>query len=208
MRELNHPIVKQSFAIIDEIIGEKKHHLSTEEYAIARRIIHTTADFEFLNLLQFTDTAIATAITCLQAKMLIITDVSMVREGIKTMVNKTFNNPIIVAVEQASQADKGKTRTETGLLKCCEKYPQGIYVIGNAPTALLALCEEVKNQRINPSIVISSPVGFVKVLEAKKALNQLEIPYIQVKGNKGGSTVAAAIVNALLILTVKQASSL
>jgi precorrin-8X/cobalt-precorrin-8 methylmutase len=200
MSQLNHPIVEQSFAIIDDIIGEKKHHLTVEEYAIARRIIHTTADFEFLNRLQFTDMAIAKATTCLRAKMPIITDVSMVREGIKTMVRKTFNNPILVAVEQASQANQGKTRTETGILKCCQKYPEGIYVIGNAPTALLALCEEIENKRINPNLIISSPVGFVKVLEAKKALNNLAIPYIQVQGNKGGSPVASAIVNALLII--------
>ena len=148
MSELNHPIVEKSFAIIDNIIGDKKHTLSREEYAIARRIIHTTADFEFLNLLQFTDTAITKGMASLRVKIPIITDVSMVREGIKTMVNKTFNNPIIVAVEQASTAEQGKTRTETGLLKCGQKYPQGIYVIGNAPTALLALCEEVKNQLI------------------------------------------------------------
>ena len=199
MQNLNHPIVEQSFNIIDQIIG--KHNLTIPEYAIARRVIHTTADFEFLDLLKFSPEAIKTGITCLRSKTPIITDVSMVREGIKTMVSKTFNNPIIVAVEQASVAEKGKTRTETGLLKCCQTYPNGIYVFGNAPTALLALCQEVSQNNLQPQLVIGVPVGFVSVLEAKKALANLEtVPQIRVEGNKGGSTVAAAIVNALLIL--------
>jgi precorrin-8X/cobalt-precorrin-8 methylmutase len=199
LNELNHPIVEQSFAIIDALVGE--HHLTAQEYAIACRVIHATADFEFVDLLKFSPRAIATGIACLGSKMPIITDVSMVREGIKTMVSKTFNNPIVVAVEQATLAEKGKTRTETGLLKCCQKYPEAIYVFGNAPTALLALGQQVLANKVNPCLVIGAPVGFVSVLEAKKTLANLKnIPQIRVEGNKGGSTVAAAIVNALLVL--------
>lgn len=198
---LNHPIVEQSFAIIDKLVG--KHNLSEAEYAIARRIIHTTADFEYLDLIKFNHEAITKGIACLQLKTPIITDVSMVREGIKTMVSKTFNNPIIVAVEQVEVAEKGKTRTETGLLKCCQNYPDGIYVLGNAPTALLALCQEVEKKLINPSLIIGAPVGFVSVLEAKKALNNLLIPNIIIEGNKGGSPVASAIINALLVLAIQ-----
>lgn len=114
---LNHPITEKSFAIIDQLIGN--HNLNSLEYAIARRVIHTTADFEYLNLLKFSPNAIEEGMKHLRAKIPIITDVSMVREGIKTMVKKTFNNPIIVAVEQTEEAEEGKTRTETGLLKCC-----------------------------------------------------------------------------------------
>lgn len=199
MQNLNHPIVKQSFTIIDQVVG--KHHLTNLEYAIARRVIHTTADFEFLNLLKFSPEAIDMGINYLREQKPIITDVSMVREGIKSMVSKTFNNPIVVAIEQVSAADKGKTKTETGLLKCCQKYPQALYVIGNAPTALLKLCQEILHNNVKPSLVIGVPVGFVSVLEAKKVLaNLTTISQIRVEGNKGGSTVAAAIINALLIL--------
>lgn len=197
MNNLNHPIVEQSFAVIDEIVGS--HNLSTDEYAIARRVIHSTADFEFLNLLKFSPKAIERAKTSLKAKTAIVTDVKMVKEGIKSMVGKTFGNPIVAAVEQTFVAQKGKTRTETGLLNCCHQYPEAIYVFGNAPTALLALCEEVKQNKINPCFIVGAPVGFVSVLEAKKALKQLSIPQIIVEGNKGGSTVAAAIINAILV---------
>lgn len=176
------------------------HNLSPQEYNIVRRIIHTTADFEFLNLWECSPNALSIALSALKAKTPIITDVSMVREGIINMVAKTSQNEIIVAVKQAQQADEGKTLTETGLLKCCGQHSDGIYVIGNAPTALIALCREIEAKKIQPSLVIGVPVGFVSVLEAKRYLARLNIPQMQIKGNKGGSTVAAAIVNALLIM--------
>lgn len=199
MNNLSNPIIEKSFAIIDEIIGH--HNLSPKEYNIARRIIHTTADFDYLKLLSCRHQAIEKAILAFQHKSPIVTDVSMVKEGIKNMVEKTYQNPIIVGVKQTKQADKGKTLTETGLLNCCQHYPNGIYVIGNAPTALIALCKQIESQKINPSLVIGVPVGFVNVLESKEYLSSLKIPQIQIKGNKGGSTVAAAIVNALLVMS-------
>jgi precorrin-8X/cobalt-precorrin-8 methylmutase len=202
LSKLNHPILEQSFAIIDQLAGE--HNLSEAEYAIARRVIHATADFELLDLLVFSPQAIETGIACLHSKIPIITDVSMVREGIKTTLKKTFNNPIIVAVEQASVALPDKTLTETGLLQCCQQYPEAIYVFGNAPTALLALCQQVSEGKIKPSLIIGVPVGFVSVLEAKEALAKIPIPQIRIEGNKGGSAVAAAIVNALLVLANNQ----
>ena len=209
MSQLNHPILEKSFAIIDREIGE--HHLSPEQYAIARRVIHATADFEFAELLRFSPGAIEAGISCLRKQVPIITDVSMVKQGITTLVTKTFHNPILVAVEQASVALPGKTRTETGLLRCIKQHPQGIYVIGNAPTALLALCaqssagifsggcfEQAQSER--PSLIIGAPVGFVSVIESKQALAQASVPNIRIEGRKGGSAVAAAILNALLVL--------
>ncbi len=197
--KLNHPIVEQSFAIIDSEVGE--HGLDQKEYAIAQRIIHTTADFEYLQLLQFSPDAIQIAIETLPTQIPIVTDVGMVRKGIATMITKTFHNPIITAVETVTTALPGKTRTETGLLKCLEQYPEAIYVFGNAPTALLALCEQFPHLNPKPTLVIGAPVGFVSVLEAKTALTQTPVPQISVKGRKGGSPVAAAIINALLVLS-------
>lgn len=195
---LNHPIVEQSFAIIDREIGN--HHLNEREYAIARRVIHATADFEFAELLKFSPDAIEAGITCLRRQVPIVTDVSMVKQGIVSMVGKTFENSIVTAVESVKEADKGKTRTETGLLRCFDRYPQGIYVIGNAPTALLALCDRASQSQIKPGLIIGVPVGFVSVIESKQTLARLKVPQIRVEGRKGGSPVAAAILNALLVL--------
>jgi precorrin-8X/cobalt-precorrin-8 methylmutase len=193
-----HPIMEQSFAVIDQEIGE--HNFSSAEYAIVRRVIHSTADFEFVQLIQFSEDAIASGIKALQRRIPIITDVGMVKQGIAGMVAKTFDNPLIVAVEQAPIALPGKTRTETGLLQCFEKFPDAIFVIGNAPTALLALCDQLPVTPVPPALVIGAPVGFISVLESKQALAQTQVPQIRVEGRKGGSPVAAAILNALMVL--------
>ncbi|MEM9273873.1 MAG: cobalt-precorrin-8X methylmutase [Cyanobacteria bacterium P01_F01_bin.143] len=198
---LNHPILTKSFALIDAEVGE--HNLSAAEYAIARRIIHSTADFDYLNLLQCSPNAIASGIQALKTGTPIVTDVTMVQQGIATLVGKTFQNPIIAAIAQAPVAEPGKTRTETGLLKCWAEYPEAIYVIGNAPTALLALCDRIKNSEQVPALVIGVPVGFVSVVESKQALEKIKVPRILIKGRKGGSPVAAAILNALIILATE-----
>jgi precorrin-8X/cobalt-precorrin-8 methylmutase len=96
-----------------------------------------------LNLLSFSPDAIQSGISALRQGTPIITDVTMIKQGIATLVAKTFRNPIIAAIDLAETAEPGKTRTETGLLRCLAEYPQAIYVIGNAPTALLALCQQI-----------------------------------------------------------------
>ncbi len=198
LRLLQHPILEQSFAIIDQEISE--HNLNPWEYQIARRVIHTTADFDYLDLIYFSPGVIELALTALRKRTPIITDVTLVAQGIMTLVNKTFNNPLIVALDEAGEVPPGKTRSETGMQQCFPKYPHAIYVIGNAPTALLALCRAISESNLNPSLIIGVPVGFVSVTESKEVLASSHIPQIGVKGRKGGSTVAAAILNALLVL--------
>ena len=203
MRLPMHPIMEQSFAVIDREMGV--HSFSHNEYAVVRRVIHSTADFEFKDLIQFSPGVIETAIAALQAKTPIVVDVSMVRQGIHSMVAQTFGNPIICAIDQADTALPGKTRTETGLLRCLEQFPQAIYAIGNAPTALLALCSQVSDG-VQPKLIIGAPVGFISVVESKSALAQLAVPQIRVEGRKGGSPVVAAILNALLVLAWESAA--
>lgn len=198
MHQLNHPILEQSFTIIDQEIGE--HDFTSDEYAIVRRVIHSTADFELAKLIYFSPEVITLGITAIQNKVPIITDVGMVKQGITGMVSKTFGNLVMAAVEQASVALPGKTRTETGLLSCYRQFPEAIYVFGNAPTALLALCAELPNYSVKPALVIGAPVGFISVVEAKDTLAKTPIPQIRINGRKGGSPVAAAILNALIVL--------
>jgi precorrin-8X/cobalt-precorrin-8 methylmutase len=198
MNPLNHPILEQSFAIIDQEIGE--HDFTPDEYAIVRRVIHSTADFELAKLIYFSPEAITLGITAIQNKVPIITDVGMVKQGITGMVSKTFGNLVMAAVEQASVALPGKTRTETGLLSCYSQFPEAIYVFGNAPTALLALCAELQQASVKPALVIGAPVGFISVVEAKETLVKTPVPQIRINGRKGGSPVAAAILNALIVL--------
>ena len=157
-----------------------------------------------MNLLSFSPDAIQSGIKALRQGTPIITDVTMIKQGIATLVAKTFKNPIIAAIDLAETAEPGKTRTETGLLRCLAQYPQAIYAIGNAPTALLALCQQIPSLSPKPPLIIGATVGFVAVVESKEALSQIPIPQIRVEGRKGGSTVTAAILNALLILACEE----
>lgn len=193
-----HPILQQSFAIIDREMGN--HSLAKADYAILRRIIHSTADFDFAKLLRISPHAVEAATAALQSCCPIVTDVGMVRQGCQGMIARTFGNRLLAAVDLAEQAEPGQTRTATGLLRAWQQYPQGIYVIGNAPTALQVLCDRVATSEVAPALIIGVPVGFVGVLEAKAQLATLSVPQIRVEGRKGGSPVAAAILNALLVL--------
>ena len=200
---LDHPILQASFAEIDRRVEQDyaKHGLMPLEYDLARRVIHSTADFEFLELLSFSPRTPCHCLTAvklaLQQQVPIVVDVKMVQMGIQGMIQRTWQNPIVAAIDHGHDPKEGKTRTETGLKHCMAQYPEAIYVIGNAPTALLALCQAINRKEVQPALVISVPVGFIGVLEAKAALLALDCPQIVTQGHKGGSAVAAALVNAL-----------
>jgi precorrin-8X/cobalt-precorrin-8 methylmutase len=200
--ELDHPILKQSFAIIDREVGATG--LDWAQYAIARRAIHATADFEFLQLLRFGDGAIAAGLAALRRGTPIITDASMLERAIAPTVRQTFQNPLANALEQAPDTESGRTRAAAGMERCLAQHPSGIYAIGSAPTALMELCERISASEAHPALVVGVPVGFVSVVEAKHALAQARVPQIRVEGRKGGSPVAAAILNALLGLAWEQ----
>jgi precorrin-8X/cobalt-precorrin-8 methylmutase len=225
---LIHPITAQSFAMIDQEIGD--HAFSRSEYAIVQRVIHSTADFEFKQLVKFSPSAITSGIKALQAGKAIVTDVGMVKQGIMGMAAQTFKNPVISALDYAesipnpdpslkphdkSQGKAQLTRSEIGMRECMRQFPDAVFVVGNAPTALLALCEfnsgstsdlnsihapTSESAAFQPSLIVGAPVGFVAVLESKSALEKSDFAQIRVEGRKGGSPVAAAIANALLLL--------
>lgn len=204
------PILEESFGLIDAEFGP--HGFTPEEYAVVRRVIHSTADFEFKDLVRFDHGAISAGLTALTQGAPIVVDVTMVRQGVVGLVERTFKNPLWTAVSEGDPPQPGRTRTETGLLRCLNQVsdptsgqtPGAVVVIGNAPTALMALCEEMEAGRVRPALVIGAPVGFVAVEDSKQRLAQVAVPQIRVEGRKGGSPVAAAILNALLVLAWEQ----
>ncbi len=195
-----HEITLASFAQIDAEIGS--HPFTPAEYSIVRRVVHTTADFEFKQLMRFCHQPIDAAANALQKGAPIVTDVSMVAAGIGTVVKRTWQSPVVVAVQQApTHILPGQTRSAEGMRQCMSDYAGAIVAVGNAPTALLSLCEDVAAAKVRPALIVGSPVGFINVVESKQTLSSLEIPHILVNGRKGGSAVAAAILNALMIWT-------
>lgn len=197
-----HPIETESFRLIGEQLDESR--FSPLELPIIKRIIHTTADFEYADLARFSSNAILSGIDAISKGADIITDVKMAAVGIsKERLNK-FGGNVRCFVSDEDVIQKAKkdnmTRTAASMQKALEFMNDSIVAIGNAPTALLEIVKMIKAQNIKPALVIGVPVGFVDAEESKEELMKLDVPYISIKGKKGGSTVAVAIVNALLML--------
>ncbi len=198
-------IEEKSFEIIGEELGA--HSFSDEELLIVKRVIHTTADFEYKDLVEISKDAINAGKEVLSKGAIIYTDTNMALNGINKMALAKTNSKVICYVNEpdvhVEAKEKGITRSMAAVEKACSDDVD-IFVFGNAPTALFKLKELIKEKKANPKLIIAVPVGFVGAAESKENLDELGIPYIRVKGRKGGSTVGAAIVNALLYMIVKR----
>jgi precorrin-8X/cobalt-precorrin-8 methylmutase len=197
-----HPddIEKQSFAIISETLGEKEFPPFHEK--IIQRVIHTTADFEFADNLKISETAVSNAFEAIKAGCNIVTDTRMAAVGINNQSFSRFGGAIHCWMDDPGVAAEAGARNVTRASVCMEKAATDmnnrILAIGNAPTALIRLVELIREGIISPALVIGVPVGFVNVIEAKELIKTSGTPYIVSEGRKGGSNVAAAIVNAIL----------
>lgn len=197
-----------SFQMITEELGE--HSFSALEYPIVQRIIHASADFELGRSLVFHPGAIEAGIHAILQGKPIIADVRMVDAGIAKERIQRYGGEVRVHISDPDVVDEAKalgtTRAIIATRKACAQAPGGIYVIGNAPTALLELIRLVKAGAAQPGLVIGMPVGFVSAAESKDELRKLDIPYITNIGRKGGSTIVVAAVNALSLLAVRRAA--
>jgi precorrin-8X/cobalt-precorrin-8 methylmutase len=196
-----HEIQQESFRIIEREIGA--HELGEEAWLVARRVIHSTGDFDYARLLRFHPQAFAAAAAAIRSGADIVTDVEMVRMGIHGLAQRRhglavrchLNDPEVV--ERARR--HGTTRSAEGIRHGLQQGPVGLCVVGNAPTALRAALEACRSPDLAPQLIVGVPVGFVDAAESKQALcDTAAVPWITCLGRKGGSAVAAAIVNALL----------
>ena len=193
-------IEKRSFEIITELLGERK--LDPENELVIKRVIHTSADFDYADNLVFSEHAVQKGIEALRGGCDIVTDTQMAKAGInKTILGKLggevhcFMSDPDVAAEAK---ERGITRAIVSMERAAKLSKPCIFAIGNAPTALISLHEQIQAGTLHPALIVGVPVGFVNVVESKELILDSEVPYIVARGRKGGSNVAAAICNALL----------
>ena len=193
-------IEKRSFAIITELLGDTV--LDPENELVIKRVIHTSADFDYVQNLVFSEHAVQKGIEALKNGCDIVTDTQMARSGInKTILSKLggevhcFMSDPDVAAEAK---ERGITRAIVSMERAAKLNKPCIFAIGNAPTALISLHEQIQAGKLNPALIIGVPVGFVNVVESKELIIGTEVPHIVARGRKGGSNVAAAICNAML----------
>ena len=193
-------IEKESFRIIEE--GLHGREFPEEQRDIIKRAIHTTADFDYADNLVFSENAVEIAVNALKNGADIVTDTNMALSGINKRILGSLGGQVHCFMADSDVAEEAKkrgvTRATVSMEKAAELGENVIFAIGNAPTALIAIDRLVKEGRLKPKFIIAVPVGFVNVVESKNLIINGIVPNITAKGNKGGSNVAAAIVNALL----------
>lgn len=195
-------IEKKSFEIITEELSNRD--IIEQNAPVIKRVIHTTADFEYVDNLCFDREVVNKAITILKNGACIVTDTQMAKAGINKAALKRCGCEVQCFMSDEDVAAEAKaeetTRAAVSMRKAAEIDKPLVIAVGNAPTALIELDELIKSGKISPKLIIGVPVGFVNVVESKELIMKAGIPYIVARGRKGGSNVAAAIVNALLYL--------
>lgn len=207
-------IEEKSFETIDEEAG--KHSFSKNQWVVVRRIIHTTADFSLMDDVKFSPDAIDSAIDALRRGVAIYADSNMIRSGISTARMKSvfadYSREKIfchVADDDVAESAKkaGLPRSLFSVRKAAgEVLNGGIAVFGNSPVALMELSRMIMEGEVKPALVVAMPVGFIHVVESKKELMSLNVPYIAVRGRRGGSTLAVSVINSLCNLARERAS--
>ena len=197
-------IEARSMELIGQELGERV--FPAEQLPVVKRVIHTTADFEYADSLVFSAGAVEAGVAAIRQGCTIVTDTQMAFSGVNKRVLEKFGGRAVCFMSDPDVAAEAKARGETRATVSMERAAalEGsvIFAIGNAPTALIRLYELIREGKVRPRLVIGAPVGFVNVLPAKELIQGLaDTPYIVAGGRKGGSNIAACICNALLLGT-------
>lgn len=192
-------IEKRSFEIITD---ELKTAIPPENELVVKRVIHCTADFDYAENLAFSVGAVRLGLDALRRGCGIVTDTQMAKSGINKAAASKLGCELYCFMSDPDVAteakDRGTTRAQVSMEKAARLGVPLIFAVGNAPTALLALHGLITAGKVRPELVIGVPVGFVNIIEAKETIMTAGVPYIVARGRKGGSNVAAAIINALM----------
>ena len=199
-------IEKRSFEIITQELGDRQF---PEEIApVVKRVIHTTADFDYADNLMFSPHAVRQALQAIQDGAHIVTDTNMAKSGINKKILAKFGGEVhcfVAEPDVAAEANqRGVTRSTVSMERAAKLHVPLIFAIGNAPTALIQLEKMIAAGQLHPELIVGVPVGFVNVVESKERIMQAGVPYIVARGRKGGSNVAASIINALLYQLVQR----
>ena len=195
-------IESRSFAIITEELGDKQLIPGTE--LIVKRCIHTSADFDYADNLAFSEDVVNKAIEAIKNGACIVTDTQMAKSGINKKALARYGGEVYCFMSDEDVAKEAKEKGSTRATVCMDKAAAMdkplIFAIGNAPTALVRLYELITEGKLKPELIIGVPVGFVNVVQSKELIMETDAPYIVARGRKGGSNIAACIVNALLYM--------
>lgn len=195
-------IEKRSFEILSRELEKRRIVLPADQEPITKRVIHTSADFEYVDTLKYSPGAVAKAKELIRNGADIVTDTNMALSGINKKLLAGFGGQVHCFMADETVAELAKERKTTRAAVSMEMAARiekpVIFAVGNAPTALIQLYEMLQQGSYRPAFIIGVPVGFVNVEAAKELIMETDVPYIVNKGRKGGSNIAAAICNAII----------
>ena len=195
-------IETKSFEIITRELNGRTFENNTE--LIVKRCIHTSADFDYADNLCFSDDVVAKAMEAIRGGASIVTDTNMAKAGINKVSLGKYGGQVHCFMSDedvaAAARESGMTRASESMKKAAAMGEPFIYAIGNAPTALITLYDLMEEGKVDPLLIIGAPVGFVNVVQSKELIMSTNVPFMIPKGRKGGSNIAACIVNAILYM--------
>jgi len=210
LTQLGRSIEDESFAVIDREAGA--HAFAPAEWTVVRRVIHATADFELKQLVRFHPDAIRAGVAALRGGCPVVVDVKMIAAGLSEDRLAAYGCAVWSFISDDDVIAAARAGNSTRAIEAMRKAHRrglldgAIVAIGNAPTALLEIVRLVRDEGARPALVVGVPVGFVSAAESKEAALGLATPFIAVRGRKGGSPIAVAIIHALLVLTTQGAA--
>ena len=195
-------IEARSMELISAELGERR--FPAEVLPVVKRVIHTTADFDYADNLVFSPGAVERGVAAIRAGCVVVTDTQMARSGVNKRVLEGFGGECVCFMSDpdvaAEAKARGVTRAAVSMERAARLEKPVLLALGNAPTALVRACELVEEGAWRPELIVGAPVGFVNVVESKELLLTMDMPHIVARGRKGGSNVAAAICNAMIYL--------
>jgi precorrin-8X/cobalt-precorrin-8 methylmutase len=205
-------IIKTSWSLIRQALGDSLDNVPASHVPVIERVVHATAEPEFAKLLVISEKAVESGVAAIKAGAKIVTDVKMVKAGINEARLKRFGAKILTYIddERAHKLANAESLTRSAAavrLAVKDGLDGAIVLIGNAPTAAFELANQVKQGLAKPALIVAVPVGYVGAAESKEIVSKLPIPFIIVRGRKGGSTIAVAVFNALLGMAEQEARS-
>jgi precorrin-8X/cobalt-precorrin-8 methylmutase len=205
-------IVDTSMSLIRQALGDSLDNVPASHVPVIKRVVHTTADPEFAKLLVISEKAVEAGVAAIKAGAKIVTDVKMVKAGINEARLKRFGAEILTYIDDKRAVklanDESITRSAAAVRLAVKDGLDGaIVLIGNAPTAAFELADAVTKGLTKPALIVAVPVGYVGAAESKETVSKLPVPFIILKGRKGGSTIAVAVFNALLTMAEQEIKS-
>jgi precorrin-8X/cobalt-precorrin-8 methylmutase len=207
MTALGRSIEDNSFAIIDAEAGD--HGYGPDDWQVVRRVIHATADFEMQHLVRLSPDAVSAGIAALRRGAPVIVDVKMIAVGLNQDRLEAYGSKIHCFISDQDVIDGAKAENSTRAIMAMRKahalglLDGAVIAVGNAPTAILELARLIEEEGVRPGLVVGVPVGFVSAAESKEVTMEMSAPWIVVRGRKGGSPIAVAILHALLLLSTE-----